>query len=276
MTIKQKLKTAVVTGGSQGIGFNIAKILAKSGYNIIVCSRKLSDALIAKKQIELYGVKCLALRTDISRYAECKSLIRETVRNFSRIDLLVNNAAIQGPVGKFWLNDLKDWEKTVAINLMGTVYMSHLVIPYMLKQKRGIILNLSGGGGAYARPLFSAYGSSKTAVLRLTETLAEELKDTYIKVIAIAPGATWTNMTRQILNSKSVGKSIITELKTLRKTNGTPFNKLEKLIKYLINKESDKLSGKLVHVNELEKVMKIDNNLYKESGLLRRTNYFKE
>ena len=165
---KTNLKTAIVTGGSKGIGFRIAKILAKNNYNIVICSRNLAQLLKAKKEIKSYGVKCLALKVNVANYKQCKSLVRRTIEKFKRIDLLINNAGVQGPVGKLWQNNIKEWEKTIQINLLGTFYMSHLVVPYMLKQKSGKIINLSGGGAAYARPLFSAYACSKTAILRLT------------------------------------------------------------------------------------------------------------
>lgn len=275
MTELKKNKVALITGGSKGIGFKIAKILAEKKYNIIICSRKISDILRAKKNLESYGIKCLAIKTDVSSYAQCKSLVKNVIKKFSRIDLLINNAGVQGPVGRLWQTNLDEWKKTIDINLMGTVYMSHLVIPYMLKQRSGLILNLSGGGAAYARPLFSAYACSKTAVVRLTETLNEELKGTNIKVIAIAPGTVWTNMTRKVLlNSKNLlGKEIIRELNMVKKDGGTPLYKLEELICYLLSKDSRKLSGKLVHVNEISKIVKIKSNLDQESGLLRRVRY---
>lgn len=275
MTELKKNKVALITGGSKGIGFKIAKILAEKKYNIIICSRKISDILCAKKNLESYGIKCLAIKTDVSSYAQCKSLVKNVIKKFSRIDLLINNAGIQGPIGKLWQNNLNEWRKTIDINLMGNVYMSHLVIPYMLKQRSGLILNLSGGGGAYTRPFFSAYASSKTAILRLTETLGEELNKTNIKVFAIAPGTVWTNMTRKVLlNSKNLlGKKMISELNMVKRDGGTPLYKLEELICYLLSKDSRKLSGKLIHVNELGKIIKIKSKLSQNSGLLRRVDY---
>ncbi len=270
-----KPKTAIITGGSKGIGLRIAKSLAKKKYNIIICSRNLQVAKKAKKEIESLGVKCIALKVDVSNYADCRKAVQLTVKRFSRIDLLVNNAGYQGPVGKLWRNDINEWKKTIDVNLLGTFYMSHEVIPHMLKRNSGMILNISGGGGAYSRPLFSAYASSKTGILRLTETLAEELKGTKVNVIAIGPGATWTDMTKQILQSKnkSIDKKTLSELKLLKKTGGTPLEKLEKMISCLTQANMKKLSGKLVHVNELDKIKKNKNKSFCDSGLLRRVNF---
>ena len=234
MVKNKKSKTAIITGGSKGIGFRISQILAKRKYNIVICSRNLPDAKKAKKEIESYGVKCLALKVDVGSYKQCKLLVEKTIKNFKRIDLLVNNAAIHGPVGQLWKNTIKEWESTIQINLLGTSYMSHLVIPYMLKQKSGRIINLSGGGAAYARPLFSAYACSKTAVLRLTETLAEELKGKNITVIALGPGVTWTAMTKEGMK-KSIKinyKKNIDALKMIQASGGTSYDKHEKAISY--------------------------------------------
>lgn len=275
MKNRSRIKTAIVTGGSRGIGLTIAKALAKHKYNVVICSRNISQAKAAKKQIEALGVRCLAYKADVSSYPQCKLLVTNTVNNFSRIDLLVNNAGFQGSVKKLWLNSVKEWEKTIKINLLGTFYMMHLVIPYMLKQKSGTIINLSGGGGAYGRPNFSAYGCSKAAVLRLTETVACELSGEDIKVIAIGPGAVWTKMAKDILEGKQneLSKNTLLEFKAVRKTGGTPSYKIERLISYLIGKDSRKFSGKLLHVNELDKIIRNSTKIKPESGLLRRVGY---
>lgn len=266
-------KVAVITGGSKGIGFRIAKIFAKKKYNIVICSRSKKDTLKAKKEIESFGVKCLGFKTDISKYAACKSLISNAIKTFARIDLLVNNAGIQGPIGNLWENNLKEWEKTIQINLLGTFYMCKLVIPQMLKQGSGKIINLSGGGGAYARPLFSAYGAGKTAILRLSETLAEELKNTDITVHALAPGTVWTNMAKETMKNKAkLDKKTILELELAKKTGGASPEKLEAMLSFLTSNKSNKLSGKLIHVNELEKIKK-KSNIKTESGLLRRVDF---
>lgn len=268
-------KTAIITGGSKGIGFRIAQILAKRKYNIVICSRNLQEVNKAKRDIESYGVKCLAYKIDISDYNQCKFLVRNTLKHFSKIDVLVNNAGIQGPVDKLWKNNIKEWEKTIKINLLGTFYMLSLVVPYMLKQKFGRIINLSGGGAAYARPLFSAYSCSKTAILRLTENLAEELKGENIFVFALAPGATWTEMTKEAVK-KSISindKKNINELKMIQASGGASYDEHEKIISYLLSKNSNKLSGRLLHVKEMNKVIKTHSALKPETGLLRRIGY---
>lgn len=275
MNRKLRSKTAIVTGGARGIGFRIASFLAQNDYNIVICSRNIKEVSKAKKEIEAYRTSCIAIKADVSKYADCKKIVKKTINNFKKIDLLVNNAGIQGPVSEIWKCNQKDWEKTIAINLLGTFYMTRLVVPYMLKRKRGRILNLSGGGGAYSRPLFSAYACSKTAILRFTEILADELKGENINVFAIAPGATWTKMTKETLKKKKAlaNKKIIHELKILRKTGGTSEDKLNKLVSFLLGNKSKRFSGKLIHVNEINKLAKISLKYKKDSGFLRRISF---
>jgi len=264
-----------VTGASKGIGLKIAHILAEKGYNIVICSRNSAELKVAQTSIESFGVKCLALRLDISNYLQCKSFVEKAIKRFRKIDLLVNNAGIQGPIGNFWQNDLKKWKETIDINLMGTIYISHLVLPYMLKQKSGTIINLAGGGAAYSRPFYSAYSCSKTALVRFTETLNQELKGKNVLVFSVAPGAIWTNMTKTALKSgaKILDKRSINELELLRKATDLAFYKLEKLFMYLIDKKPKALSGKLIHVNEIEDIKKMKNKIKEDSGLLRRVGY---
>jgi short-subunit dehydrogenase len=268
-------KVAIITGGSRGIGLRFAKILAKRNYDIAICSINLSDLKKAREEIELLNVKCLIFKTDISNYKNCKTFINKAYKQFHRVDILINNVAIQGPVGRLWQNNVKEWEKTIQVNLLSTFYMTHLVIPYMLRQKFGKIINLSGGGATYARPLFSAYACSKTAILRLTETLAEELKGKNITVIALAPGATWTEMTKEAMKKsiKINDKKNTEELKTIQASSGTSYTKHEKVISYLLSENSKKLSGRLLHVDEVDKIIKRPSEIKPESGLLRRVNY---
>lgn len=276
--VKSKIlsrKTTIITGGSRGIGLRIAEALAKKKYNIVICSRHLKELKRAKKVIENYGVTCLTLKTDVSNYNHCKKLIKRTIKAFKRIDVLVNNAGIQGPIGPLWKNKIKAWEETIKINLLGTFYLCHLVVPHMLKLKSGVIINLSGGGAAYTRPLFSAYSSSKTALVRLTENLAAELKGKNISVFAIAPGGTFTKMVEQVLK---MGKGQISKqeekiLKEIKKTKGTTKEQIESLINFLMTKKASEISGKLIHVSELNKILNKIGDIKTESGLLRRVSF---
>ena len=119
----------------------------------------------------------------------------------AQVDILIAAAAIQGPIGPLVDADPGQWAETIAINLMGVVNACQAVLPRMIERRSGKIIVLSGGGAAYARPNFSAYAASKTAVVRLVETLAEEVRDDNIQVNCIAPGGAYTSMTDEIIRA---------------------------------------------------------------------------
>src|SRR5439155_26506391 len=140
------------------------------------------------------GQRGLAKQADMASPEECSDLVAYAVGRFPDLCVLVNNAGVQGPLGPLGEVPWDDWAATVAVNLLGTACMCHQIIPHLRERKYGKIINLSGGGATAARPRLSAYAASKAAVVRLTETLAEELKECHVDVNAIAPGALNTRM----------------------------------------------------------------------------------
>jgi NAD(P)-dependent dehydrogenase (short-subunit alcohol dehydrogenase family) len=175
--------------------------------------------------------KIIALGTkdlDVSNKLQVKNFFSK----IKKLDVLINCAGILGPVGKFEENDLKKWVKTVEINFLGTVYTSYFAVPLLKKSRRGKIINFAGGGSAYPRLYHSAYGSSKTAVVRFTETLAQEYPKLDVNVIA--PGAYKT----KIWNGETYDKE---------PKKWGDFNRLKKFIKFLVSEKSDGITGKFIH-----------------------------
>jgi len=135
---------------------------------------------------------------DVSDPAQVEDLVRHTVERFATIDILVNNAGIAGPVGPLQENDVAAWIRTIQVNLIGVYLCCRAVLPVMYKHNRGKIINLSGAGATNAWRNLSAYGTSKVAVVRLTETLALELEGTNIQVNAMGPGSIHTQMWEEL------------------------------------------------------------------------------
>jgi 3-oxoacyl-[acyl-carrier protein] reductase len=160
-------RVAIVTGGTRGLGREIARAYENAGARVFATGR--ADA-------------------DVTDPAACAALVERA----GDVTVLVNNAGVLGPAGPLTDNDWDDWVETVRVNLLGTVAMCRAVLPGMRARGYGKIVNLSGGGATGPRPNFSAYAASKTAVVRLTETLAGELEG--IDVNAIAPGPLPTDM----------------------------------------------------------------------------------
>lgn len=224
-------KIAIITGAGHGIGKVVAAEFIKSGYKVIT---------IAKSAPANYSF-------DISDYSEVKKNFKEISIKYKAIDVLINVAAIQGPIGSFSNNSLAQWEETLRVNLLGSVYCIRESISLITK-KGGSIINFAGGGGLVPRENFSAYASSKAAVVRFTETLAKELNSSHIRVNAISPGAINTRMFEQMLaaGEKSVGRDEWQKLQAQKKSGGNDPYLVAKLCFWLASSRSKPLTGKTI------------------------------
>jgi 3-oxoacyl-[acyl-carrier protein] reductase len=197
--------------------------------------------------VEALGRPALALQVDVSKWDETEKMAVSTLERFERIDVLVNNAGILGPVGPLAENNVNHWIETINVNLLGTFLCCRAVLPIMIKRRKGKIINLSGGGAFYPRPRFSAYATSKAAVIRLTDTLAQEVKGFNIQVNAIAPGAIRTRLHDQILASgDAAGEKSSVESKDVVEKGGTPLELPVDLAVFLASDESNGLTGRVI------------------------------
>jgi len=240
-------KVALVTGAGRGIGQAIALALARDGASLVAVSRTLSEIQDTVIKARALGSQALAIRADIANQSDITKMVAETLQTFGTVDILVNNAGIQGPIGCLVDNDVNAWIKTVMVNLVGTFLCCRAVLPVMIQQKRGKIINLSGGGATAPRPNFSAYASSKAAIVRLTETLAEEVKPYNIQVNAIAPGAINTKMLEEVIQAgEAAGEIALSQAKRQKQTGGDPIDKVIDLVLFLASDMSGNLTGKLI------------------------------
>jgi len=247
MRLKLEDKVAIVTGSGRGIGKAIALAFAKEGADVVVLSRTQSEAAETATRVKALGRRALALKADVSKKEDVGRIVRSTVHEFGKVDVLVNNAGTLGPVGPAVDNDVEKWIKTVNINLIGTFLCSKMVLPIMINRRQGKIINLSGGGATGPRPRFSAYAASKAAVVRFTETLAEEVKEFNIQVNAIAPGALNTRMHDQVLAvGEAAGERELALSRRVKEGRGTPFELPTVLAVFLASDESNGLTGRLI------------------------------
>jgi NAD(P)-dependent dehydrogenase (short-subunit alcohol dehydrogenase family) len=245
--MKLQKQVAIITGAGRGIGKVIALAYAHEGADMVLVSRTLSEVEETATQIRAMGRHALALKVDVSNKDAVEKMVRLALQEFGRIDILVNNAGILGPVGPLIENDSDEWIETVKVNLLGVFLCCKAVAPLMIKQGKGKIINLSGGGAASSRPFFSAYAASKTAIVRLTEILAAELKEFNVQVNAIAPGAVNTSIHNQVLSAgERLGESVLAEARKVKKTGGTPPDVPAALAVFLASDESGGLTGKLI------------------------------
>ena len=246
-----KGKNAIVTGSNQGLGKAIAEEFIKEGANVIICARDYK--LLYKTYLELSknlieGQEIYPISVDISNQFHVDSFYEQVTTYFSKIDILVNNAGIYGVKGLVDIKDYDKWTETININLLGTVYMCMKFLPMFKLQRHGKIINISGGGAANPRPYFSAYATSKAAVVRFTETLAEELKEYNIDCNCIAPGALNTRLLGEILEegAENVGKEYYKKALKQKKDGGDSLKNAAELCTYFASERSDGLTGKLI------------------------------
>ena len=197
-------KTAVITGGSKGIGKETAVLFAKNGYNVAICARdepslrKAADEL-TKTNKNIFYQKC-----DVSKSNDVTDFAANTIKKFGSIDVLVNNAGI---FDLALLGDTSEkmWDDMININLKGMFLMTKEVLPVMLKNKKGHIINISSQAGKIAFPMDTAYGASKFGVVGFSRCLAEELKDTAIKVAIVYHGPVDTPLFDNVDKRKMAG-----------------------------------------------------------------------
>ena len=246
-----KNQVVLVTGASKGLGYEIAKYFLKFGSNLMICSRnyiQIKKAYEKLNKIKNKNQKIFYSVTDVSSFDQVKKLIKTTIDKFKKIDVLVNNAGIYGPMGNFEKVNWNEWVKAIQINLFGSILLCRAVMPYFKKKNKGKIIQLSGGGAASPLPLISSYAVSKAAIVRFVENLSEEVKNYNIDINAVAPGPLNTDMLKEVLKAgpRKVGKVFYNKSLKQKETGGTPLNKVCELILFLGSKYSDGIRGKLI------------------------------
>jgi 3-oxoacyl-[acyl-carrier protein] reductase len=241
-----KNKNIILTGAGRGIGREIAKKLALEGANIVLISRTEKELKETIEQLVPINDKTFHLVLDISNLNQVNKKFSEIIERFEIVNCLINNAAIQHPIGAFRSVDLFEWKRNFIINFFGAVYCTHSVLGNMIKSKKGKIINFSGGGATSPRPNFSAYGVSKTAVLRFTETVAYELKEFNIDINAIAPGIINTKMLDEIIGAGNKSGNELKQAVEKKAIGGDDINKVTDLVTFLCSDLSDGISGKLI------------------------------
>jgi len=253
--MKLEKKICLITGAGRGIGEAIALTFACHGATLVLCSRTLEEVERVAAQTRAAGSVTMTFRVDVSDFQQVSNMVRETISRLGKIDALVNNAGIYGPIGPIWKNDVLHWKKTVEINLFGAMHCIRAVVPHMIEARRGKIINVAGGGeGAF--PRFSAYACSKSAIIRLTETLSEELGEYNIQVNAIAPGAVNTRLLDQVLAAGEEAGIYYEKAKKQKASGGVPPERTAELAVFLASDASKNLTGRLLSAvwNDWEKL----------------------
>tara|TARA_A100001011_G_scaffold80987_1_gene84136 strand:- start:117 stop:869 length:753 start_codon:yes stop_codon:yes gene_type:complete len=190
-----KKRTAIVTGGAQGFGFDISKRLLESGASVIIWD---NDSKATEKAIkDLNNPNLSSHVVDVSNYEEVDKTVNEITKN-SNIDILINNAGITGPTATLWEYDIEMWKKVVEINLMGTFNCCRSIVPNMIKNNYGRIVNVASVAGKDGNANASAYSAGKAGAIGLTKSLGKELADKNIAVNAVTPAGAKTRILDQM------------------------------------------------------------------------------
>ncbi len=190
-----KNRTALITGGAQGFGLDIAKRFLKSGAKVIIWDIEPKTLEIAIKDLNTPDLSSNLV--DVSNYKEVEKHANEIMDN-SKIDILINNAGITGPTATLWEYDIEMWKKVVDINLMGTFNCCRAIVPNMIKNNYGRIVNVASVAGKDGNANASAYSSGKAGAIGLTKSLGKELADKNIAVNAVTPAGAKTRILDQM------------------------------------------------------------------------------
>ena len=237
-------KIAVVTGGSRGIGAAIAKKLASQGMTVIInyCGSE-GRALAVKSEIEAAGGQAEAWRCDVSDCGQCERFVKAVMEKYGRIDVLVNNAGITRDGLMMRMTD-EDFSRVIDTNLKGTFYMMRFVSRYMLKAKKGRIINMASVVGLMGNAGQVNYAASKAGVIGATKSAAKELASRGITVNAIAPGFIDTEMTGAL--SEKVQEQILTQIPL--GTFGKPED-IANCAAFLASDEAAYITGQVIQVD---------------------------
>jgi NAD(P)-dependent dehydrogenase (short-subunit alcohol dehydrogenase family) len=189
-----KDKVALITGGGRGIGKAVALDYAREGAKLAICARTAAEIEETAKQIQSTGADCLAVTCDVSQEEPVEKLIQDVHKRFGRIDVLINNAGVMTRPAPLTELEVRKWDYTIAVNLRGPFLVTRAVLPIMMRQKTGSIINVSSsiGRGAYAN--FVAYAASKWGLEGFTQTVAAEIRGN-IRINSVEPGYVATKLT---------------------------------------------------------------------------------
>lgn len=243
---------AIITGANRGLGRALAEAYVRAGASVLLVAR--DEDLLQQVEAELQPQATLPAqkvgicRADVSLQADCAAVLRRAREVLPRVTVLINNAAVLGPIGLIEQVDWGAWVETIRINLLGPVLLCREVIPLMRARGYGKIINLSGGGATAPFPRVTAYAASKAALVRLTETFAEELRDSGVDVNAIAPGAMNTRLLDEMLAAgpSKIGSDYFEKALRQREEGGASPEWAAALAVFLGSAASDGISGRLL------------------------------
>jgi len=239
----------LITGSTRGLGEVLTRAFWESGAHLLLVARTAED--LERQVASLVprpGQVALQLAADLEKPDIPQRVIEWARSRLPRLDVLINNAAVQGPIGTLWNNDWHSWLAALQVDLIAPVALCHAVAPWMIESGGGSIINLSGGGASGPRPHFSAYATAKAGLVRFSETLAMELRAHNVSVNCVAPGALDTAMLDEIIRA---GADVSTpseynQALEVRRKGGASLRNVADLCLFLGSEAARGITGKLI------------------------------
>ena len=255
--VKLKLanRVAIVTVGGHGIGKAISLALAREGASVMICGRQQHLLESTTREIASLNSNAAMSITDVSDETQVQALVASTIERFSRVDILVNNAGLVGPTAPLTSVSRTDWDEVMAVNLTGAFLCAKAVVPHLINQRSGKIINISSIAGKMAYALRSPYAASKWGMIGLSQTLAQELGQYNIQVNAICPGPTAGDRMQSVISQRAQELGMTEQEVEKLYVEGTALKRMADpehvaaAVLFLVSADADSITGEALDIS---------------------------
>jgi NAD(P)-dependent dehydrogenase (short-subunit alcohol dehydrogenase family) len=251
-TAEFKNKSVLITGAGRGLGKRLALGFARQGCRISLLSRSKSELDLAHIEIEQAGGSALRIRADVTDAEQLKIAVDRAHVTFQKpVDILICAAGILGPLKSFLESPLVTWTQALTVNLMGVVHACRAVLPHMVKRRSGKIIVLTCDADRPPHSHLSSYTVSKSALVRLVESISVEVADSNVQINCLDPGRAYSTLTDELIQAEEeLEPSVVAEARETRRTGGASAELQLQHAMFLASEQSNHITGKLIHVTD--------------------------